>query len=134
MKDIRGFKGVIPAVLSVFDRDENLDEASTRQFIRHLLSYDIGGLYLTGSTGETFLMDCAERMRQLEIVMEEVGDRVPVVVHVGAMSTRASIALAKHAEQLGAAGISSVPPSTSNTTRTRSSASTGMWPSPPACP
>ena len=110
MKDIRGFKGVIPAVLSVFDRDENLDEAGTRQFIRHLLSYDIGGLYLTGSTGETFLMDSAERMRQLEIVMEEVGDRVPVVVHVGAMSTRASIALAKHAEQLGAAGISSVPP------------------------
>ena len=70
MKDIRGFKGVIPAVLSVFDRDENLDEAGTRQFIRHLLSYDIGGLYLTGSTGETFLMDSAERMRQLEIVME----------------------------------------------------------------
>ena len=110
MKDIRDFKGVIPAVLSVFDRDENLDEAGTRQFIRHLLSYDIGGLYLTGSTGETFLMDSAERMRQLEVVMEEVGDKVPVVVHVGAMSTRASIALAKHAEQLGAAGISSVPP------------------------
>lgn len=110
MKDIRAFKGVIPAVLSVFDRDENLDEAGTRQFIRHLLSYDIGGLYLTGSTGETFLMDSAERMRQVEIVMEEVGDKVPVVVHVGAMSTRASIALAKHAERLGAAGISSVPP------------------------
>lgn len=110
MKDIHAFKGVIPAVLSVFDRDENLDEAGTRQFIRHLLSYGIGGLYLTGSTGETFLMDSAERMRQLEIVMEEVGDKVPVVVHVGAMSTRASIALARHAEQLGAAGISSVPP------------------------
>ena len=109
-RDIRDFKGVIPAVLSVFDKEENLDEESTRVFIRHLLSYDIGGLYLTGSTGETFLMNSEERMRQLEIVMEEVGDKVPVVVHVGAMSTRASIALAKHAEQLGAAGISSVPP------------------------
>lgn len=109
-RDIRDFKGVIPAVLSVFDKEEDLDEESTRVFIRHLLSYDIGGLYLTGSTGETFLMNSEERMRQLEIVMEEVGDKVPVVVHVGAMSTRASIALAKHAEQLGAAGISSVPP------------------------
>lgn len=109
-RDIRDFKGVIPAVLSVFDKEENLDEESTRVFIRHLLSYDIGGLYLTGSAGETFLMNSEERMRQLEIVMEEVGDKVPVVVHVGAMSTRASIALAKHAEQLGAAGISSVPP------------------------
>lgn len=110
MKSILDFKGVIPAVLSVFDRDEELDEHGTRSFIRHLLSYDIGGLYLTGSTGETFLMDSAERMRQLEVVMDEVGDKVPVVVHVGAMSTKASIALAKHAESLGAAGISSVPP------------------------
>lgn len=109
-RDIRDFKGVIPAVLSVFDKDENLDEQSTRAFIRHLLSYNIGGLYLTGSTGETFLMNSEERMRQVEIVMEEVGDRVPVVVHVGAMSTKASIELAKHAEKMGAAGISSVPP------------------------
>lgn len=109
-RDIRDFKGVIPAVLSIFDKEENLDEESTRVFIRHLLSYDIGGLYLTGSTGETFLMDSGERMRQLEVVMEEVGDKVPVVVHVGAMSTRASIKLAQHAEKLGAAGISSVPP------------------------
>ncbi len=109
-RDILDFKGVIPAVLSVFDKDENLDEQGTREFIRHLLSYDIGGLYVTGSTGETFLMSSEERMRQLEITMEEVGDKVPVVVHVGAMSTRETIRLAKHAEALGAAGVSSVPP------------------------
>ena len=109
-QDIRDFKGVIPAVLSVFDKDENLDEQGTRELIRHLLSYDIGGLYITGSTGETFLMDSEERKRQVEIVMEEVGDKVPVVVHVGAMSTRATIELAKHAEKWGAAGVSSVPP------------------------
>jgi len=109
-RDIRDFKGVIPAVISVFDKDENLDEQGTREFIRYLLSFDIGGLYLTGSTGETFLMTSEERMRQVEIVMEEVGDKVPVVVHVGAMSTRETIRLAKHAEQYGAAGISSVPP------------------------
>lgn len=109
-RDIKNFKGVIPAVLSVFDKDENLDEQGTREFIRHLLSYDIGGLYVTGSTGETFLMTSEERMRQLEITMEEVGDKVPVVVHVGAMSTRETIRLAKHAESLGAAGVSSVPP------------------------
>ncbi|MDO5298345.1 MAG: dihydrodipicolinate synthase family protein [Clostridia bacterium] len=107
---IADFKGVIPAVLSVFDKDENLDEQGTRAFIRHLMSFDIGGLYLTGSTGETFLMNSEERKRQVEIVMDEVGGRLPVVVHVGAMSTRASIELAKHAESVGAAGISSVPP------------------------
>ena len=109
-KNIEDFKGVIPAVLSVFDAQEELDEKGTRELIRFLTSFDIGGLYLTGSTGEAFLMNSEERKRQVEIAMDEVGDRLPVVVHVGAMSTRASVELARHAEAVGAAGISSVPP------------------------
>ena len=109
-RDIKDFKGVIPAVISVFHKDEELDEQGTREFIRYLMSMDIGGLYVTGSTGETWMMTAEERMRQVEIVMEEVGDKVPVVVHVGAMSTREAIKLAKHAEKIGAAGVSSVPP------------------------
>ena len=109
-KSIEDFKGVIPAVLSVFDAQEELDEKGTRELIRFLTSFDIGGLYLTGSTGEAFLMNSEERKRQVEIVMDEAGDRLPVVVHVGAMSTRASVELARHAEAVGAAGISSVPP------------------------
>ena len=109
-RNIKDFKGVIPAVISVFDKDENLDEQGTREFIRYLMSMDIGGLYVTGSTGETWMMTAEERMRQVEVIMEEVGDKVPVVVHVGAMSTREAIKLAKHAEAFGAAGVSSVPP------------------------
>ena len=109
-KSIEDFKGVIPAVLSVFDAQEELDEKGTRELIRFLTSFDIGGLYLTGSTGEAFLMNSEERKRQVEIVMDEAGDRLPVVVHVGAMSTRASVELARHAEAVGVAGISSVPP------------------------
>ena len=109
-KDFEDFRGVIPAVLSVFDAEEALDEQGTRELIRFLCSFGIGGLYLTGSTGEAFLMNAEERKRQVEIVMDEVGDRVPVVVHVGAMSTRTSLELARHAESVGAAAVSSVPP------------------------
>ena len=107
---LKAFKGVIPAVLSVFDAQENLDEQGTREFIRFLMSFNIGGLYLTGSTGEAFLMNSDERKRQVDIVLDEVGGRLPVVVHAGAISTRASIDLAKHAQRAGADGISSVPP------------------------
>ncbi|MGO3017603.1 MAG: dihydrodipicolinate synthase family protein [Anaerococcus sp.] len=107
---IRDFKGVIPANLTNFAIDESLSEEGIREFTRFLLKFDIGGLYLTGSTGETFLMKFKERKRVVEIVMDEVQDKVPVVVHVGAISTSASIDLAKHAEAHGATGISSVPP------------------------
>lgn len=107
---IQDFKGVIPAMLTIFDQHEEIDEAATRAFVRYLLGFKIGGLYLTGSTGEGFLLTGDERKRYVEIVMDEVNGKVPVVVHVGAMSTKLSIELAQHAEQVGAAGISSVPP------------------------
>lgn len=108
--DITEFKGVIPAVLTVFDKDENIDEAGMRQLVSHLIDKGVNGLYLTGSTGEGFTMSCEERMQVVEIVMDETKGRVPVVVHVGAIGTKLSIDLAKHAQRVGADGISSVPP------------------------
>lgn len=107
---IQDFKGVVPALLTVFDQDENIDELGMRQLVSHLIDKGVHGLYLTGSTGEGFTMSSEERMRIVEIVMDEVAGRVPVVVHVGAIGTKLSIELAQHAERVGADGISSVPP------------------------
>ncbi len=108
--DIRDFKGVIPAVLTVFDKNEEIDEKGMREVISYLIDKGVDGLYLTGSTGEGFTMSSEERKRVVEIVIDENKGRVPVVVHVGAIGTKLSIDLAKHAEMVGADGISSVPP------------------------
>lgn len=108
--NIQDFKGVVPAVLTVFDQDENIDELGMRQLVSHLIDKGVHGLYLTGSTGEGFMMSSEERMQVVEIVVDEVGGRVPVVVHVGAIGTKLSIELAQHAERVGADGVSSVPP------------------------
>lgn len=108
--DVKDFKGVIPASLSIFDKDENLDIEATKEFTEFLLKFDIGGLYLTGSTGEGFLMTPDERKKSVEAVMEVAGDKVPVVVHVGDIGTKKSIELARHAKEAGATAISSVPP------------------------
>lgn len=106
----KDFRGVIPASLSIFDINENLDIEATKEFTEFLLKFDIGGLYLTGSTGEGFLMTSEERKKSVEAVMEVAGDRIPVVVHVGDIGTKKSIDLAKHAKECGATAISSVPP------------------------
>ena len=108
--DVQDFKGVIPASLSIFDKDENLDIEATKEFTEFLLKFDIGGLYLTGSTGEGFLMTPDERKKSVEAVMEIAGDKVPVVVHIGDIGTKKSIELARHAKEAGATAISSVPP------------------------
>lgn len=102
--------GIIPALITSFDENGNFDEARTREVTRSLLQEDIGALYITGSTGEAFLMSTQERKQATLAVMEEVAGRLPVIVHVGAISTDASIQLAQYARDLGAAALSSVPP------------------------
>ena len=107
---IQSIRGVIPAMLTPFAPDESFCPERTRALVRHLMQYDIGGLYLTGSTGEGFMMTEAERMDCVEAVLAQTRGEVPVIVHVGAISTRSSENLARHAARAGADAISSVPP------------------------
>lgn len=108
--ELKDFYGVIPASITQFDINENLDLDATKEFTEFLLGHDIHGLYLTGSTGEGFLMKSEERMQVVDTVMEVAGGKVPVVVHVGNIGTKRTIDLAKHAKKAGATAISSVPP------------------------
>jgi len=107
LKDI---KGVIPALITPFNEDESINEKGMRQLVDHLISKGVNGLYLTGSTGEGFLMTPDERKQVVAMVIDQVAGRIPVMVHVGAIGTRISIDLAKQAEAAGADVISSVPP------------------------
>lgn len=107
---INDFKGVIPALVTAFDLDGTLNEDLTRGLTASLLSRGVDGFYLTGSTGEGFMMSPEERMRVVQVVCDEVAGRVPVMVHVGAISTYQTVALAQQAEAAGADAISSVPP------------------------
>lgn len=107
---IADFKGVIPAMQTIFRKNEEINEKATREFVNFLIGKKVNGLYLTGSTGEGFLMTNEERMKVVEIVCDEVNGRIPIMVHVGDIGTKKSISLAKHAYQTGADVISSVPP------------------------
>ncbi len=108
--DITAIKGVIPAMLTTFDENEEVDLTRGRALVNYLIEAGVNGLYITGSTGEGFLMTGEERMAFTEAVIDEVKGRIPVIVHVGDIGTKKSIDLARHAEQAGADAISSVPP------------------------
>ena len=102
--------GVIPAMITLFDEKENVDVKRTRETVDFLLKRNINGLYLTGSTGEGFLMDHDERKLVVETVVDQVAGRCPIIVHVGDIGTRKSILLAEHACKAGVDALSSVPP------------------------
>jgi N-acetylneuraminate lyase len=107
LKDITG---VIPALITPFDENDALDEARLRNCVRFLLGRGVDGLYLTGSTGEAFLMSPDERKRVVDVVTQEVAGRIPLIAHVGAIGTGLSVDLAEHAQGAGVDALSSVPP------------------------
>ena len=63
MIPITQIKGVIPAMLTCFDDDGNFSPERQKKFTEYLIRKGINGLYLTGSTGEAFLMSPDEKKK-----------------------------------------------------------------------
>jgi N-acetylneuraminate lyase len=102
--------GIIPALLTPFDGKGNVNYEMTRQIVEFHIGQGVTGEYVGGSTGEGFLLSEEERCKLAETVMDQVKGRVAVVVQVGSLTTGESCRLAAHAKEIGADGISSVPP------------------------
>lgn len=103
------FKGITVAMYACYDEQGEVSAEAARKLARYYANAGVSGLYVGGSTGEGMLQSVEERKLTLEAVMEEVGSELTIIAHVGAPSTRDSVELAKHAEQVGAHAVSAVP-------------------------
>lgn len=110
MFDITSFEGVIPALVTPFDENEQVDTVRLRSIVNELIDDGANALYLTGSTGECFTMTAEERIKVIETVVEETNCRIPLIAHIGDIGTKKSVELAKSAASAGVDAISSVPP------------------------
>ena len=104
------FKGVMSALVSCIDENENVKEDSMRRLMNWHLKEGFSGFYLTGGTGEGPLLQKETRKRIVEIAKDEAGDRCHLIAHVGAIDLKTAVELAKHAGEVGMDAISSVPP------------------------
>lgn len=104
------FQGIIPALLTPFDNDDEVDCDAIDRLVNRLIEEGVGGLFACGATGEWWALTQDERMRIVDQVVESADDRTKVIVHVGSTSTRFSVELARHAQQAGAAAVSALPP------------------------
>ena len=102
--------GVIPALITPYDDSGRVLDASIDAIIEKTLSEGVSGFYVGGSTAETFLLTLDERKHILEVAMKRVKGRVPVICHVGSISTDVACDLARHAESLGVDAVSAIPP------------------------
>jgi N-acetylneuraminate lyase len=103
-------KGLWPALLTPVTSEGKVNEKELEKIIELIVAQQLDGIYLLGSTGQGFLYPEEERKHIAKLSLEITNKRLPVIVHVGALSTDESVRLAQHAAAHGADGISSVGP------------------------
>lgn len=103
------FKGAIVAIVTPF-KDGRVDEAALRDLIEFQIANGTDGIVPCGTTGESSTLSHEEHDRVIEITIDAVKKRVPVIAGTGSNSTAEAIRLTKHAYDAGADGALMVCP------------------------
>ncbi len=104
------FRGIIPALVTPFTDDQQLDEQALRGLIENLLQAGVHGLFVLGTNGEFFTLSESEKLKIARITVEAAAGRVPVVVGTGAFATHEVIELNKKMIDVGADALSIITP------------------------
>lgn len=102
-------KGIMPALVTPFTSEEDVDEEGMRRLIRHVLPH-VNALVPVGTTGEFVYLSEEEKRRLIDVTLDEVGGQVPVIAGTGCASTRDTVALTQYAKDAGAAAALVVAP------------------------
>src|SRR5436190_9046266 len=104
------FTGVGTALVTPFTGSGDLDERTVRRLGSRQIDAGIHFLVPCGTTGENPTLTDAERVRIVEIVVDEANGKVPVLAGAGGYDTRGVIHLAGEMARRGASGFLSVTP------------------------
>jgi 4-hydroxy-2-oxoglutarate aldolase len=103
-------KGIFPAVVSPFDKSGELDEGMFRANLERYAGMGLGGVVVSGSTGEAPYLTWAERLRLVEVARRVVKPPELLVCGTGLESTAATVELSTEAIRRGADALLLLPP------------------------
>ena len=96
------FRGMMPIMPTAITADGELDETSQRRLVAYCLQCGAVAIGHFGFASEYHKISDPQRRRLIELIVEEVGGRVPVFIGVTAEGRHAAEAYAREAEALGA--------------------------------
>ncbi|MBQ2628271.1 MAG: dihydrodipicolinate synthase family protein [Kiritimatiellae bacterium] len=106
----KGKSGAYCALYTPFKKDGSLNEEMIEKVVDYGISHGLRGFYITGSTGEGFLLSSDERKRVYARAAKASGGRAKLIAHVGCLSTDDAVELARGAAKAGVDWVSSVAP------------------------
>jgi len=103
-------KGIIPAMVTPLNKNEELDENGLRKLVSYLIDSGVHGVFVCGSQGESFALEKEEKKRAIKVTVDEANGRVPVYAGTGDITTKSVIELSRYSEDVGADAVSVVSP------------------------
>lgn len=103
------FKGSFVAIVTPF-KDGEVDEEKYRELIEFHIKNGTNGIVPAGCTGEAATLTHQEQKHLMEVAVEAVDKRVPVVCGTGSNSTAEAVDLTRHAKEVGADGALMITP------------------------
>lgn len=103
-------EGIIPAVVTPMFEDGSINEQELRNQINRQIRAGASGIFCLGTNGEAYILNKDEKLRVLEIFVEEAGGRVPIYGGTGCVGTKDTIELSKEAQKIGVDALSIISP------------------------
>lgn len=103
------FEGSIVAIVTPF-KNGQVDEEAYRELIDYQIESGTSAIVPCGTTGESATLSVEEHKSVIDIAIDAVNKRVPVIAGAGANSTREAIELTSHAKKAGADATLQVTP------------------------
>ncbi|MBM3944456.1 MAG: dihydrodipicolinate synthase family protein, partial [SAR202 cluster bacterium] len=102
--------GVMVPILTPLTPDKKVDAPSLRRLVRYLVDNGVHGIWASGTTAEFPALNDRERMVSIDVVVQEVAGKVPVIANVSNPSTQLTVDLGMEARESGADAIAATPP------------------------
>ncbi|UQY37327.1 dihydrodipicolinate synthase family protein [Pseudomonas fulva] len=99
------WRGVFPAVTTKLQANGQLDVVAIKAGLERLIEGGVSGVVMMGMVGENASLTHEEKVQVLQIAVETVAGRVPVISGVAETNTQSAIAFARKAEEIGVQGL-----------------------------
>ncbi|MFV0380830.1 MAG: dihydrodipicolinate synthase family protein [Breznakia sp.] len=103
-------KGMITAMVTPWDKDDEINEEASKQLIEKLIADGVDGLFILGTNGEFTLMSDDEKVAFAKLVVRACKGRVPVYAGAGACGTKQVIDLGNRLKEVGVDVLSIIAP------------------------
>jgi len=104
------FKGSLVAMITPFTASGEVDEQGIRELVEFHIKNGTNGIVPCGTTGESPTLSPEEHKKVVEITIQAVAGRIPVIAGTGSNCTRESLDLTHHAKEAGADGALIITP------------------------